>query len=88
MRAESEVMRRAVILGPGRPGFLQVDLGARRGSAGERIAEVDANRVPAALRLPNTHVVAVMGPEGVLRVDDGPEALAKAGVAVSFDRSH
>ena len=70
MRAESEVRREAVVLGPGKPGFLRVSLGRRRYCRDERIVEVGFERIPERLRLPNTRLVAVTSPDGVLRVEE------------------
>ena len=69
MRAEAEIRREAVVLGPGKPGFVKLSLGRPRGYSDERIDEVPFDRIPAPLRLPNTRVVAVTGLRGVLRVE-------------------
>lgn len=70
MRAESEVRRDAVVLGPGTPGFLKLSLGPRRGFQDERIVEVATERIPERLRMPDTRLVAVTSPVGVLRVEE------------------
>jgi hypothetical protein len=69
VRAEAEIRREAVVLGPGKPGFVKLRLGRRRGYSDERIDDVPFDRIPAPLRLPNTRVVTVMGDGGVLRVE-------------------
>lgn len=69
MRAESEVRREAVVRGPGKPGFLKLSLGRRGGFPDERIVEVASERIPEFLRAPNTRLVAVTSPGGVLRVE-------------------
>lgn len=74
MRAESEVRREAVVIGPGRLGFVRVRLGPCLQGASERVVEIEADRIPPALRMPDTPVVAVTGPKGVLRVESGTAA--------------
>lgn len=70
MRAESEVRRRAVVLGPGAAGFLKIDLGQRKGSAHDGIFEVPVDRIPSHLRTPNSRFVAVTVSGGVARVEE------------------
>ena len=70
MRAESEVRRGAVVIGPGAAGFLKIDLGRQRGSARDGIFEVPVERIPAHLRTPNSRFVAVTVPDGVARVEE------------------
>ena len=76
MRAGAEVRHAASVVGPGRPGFLKVEIATRRGGA-DRIVEVAADRVPTELHIPNTQVVLVTGSEGVLRVEAGARARAR-----------
>ena len=72
MRAESELRRGAVVVGPGAVGFLRVDLGHRRGLAhdDDGIVDVAVERIPAHLRAPNSRFVAVTVPGGVARVEE------------------
>jgi hypothetical protein len=75
VRAEAEIRREAVVLGPGKPGLVKLSLGRPRGYSDERIDEVPFDRIPAPLRLPNTRVVTVLGDGGVLRVE--PDAVGR-----------
>lgn len=70
MSADTEIRRDTVVLGPGKPGFLRLSLGRPRGASAERIVEVPIDSLPAPLRVPNTRLIAVTDPEGVLRVEE------------------
>lgn len=86
MRAESELRRRALVVGPGAAGFLRVDLGSKRGSAHDGIVEVPVERIPAHLRTPNSRFVAVTTRDGVIRVEDERVGLPKLDVEESVRR--
>jgi hypothetical protein len=87
MRAESEVRRGAVVIGPGAPGSLKIDLGQRRGSSGDGILEVPVDRIPSHLRAPNSRFVAVLTVPGeVARVEEERVGLPKMEVEESVRR--
>jgi hypothetical protein len=86
MKAESEVRRAAVVVGPGSPGFLKVDLGRRRGSVDDGVFEVPVDRIPPHLRAPNSRFVAVTVPSGVARVEEESVGGAKMAVEESVRR--
>ena len=56
----------AVVLGPGRPGFLRILIGH---GDDERDSETESERLPAALRVPNSKFVAVVNGSRVVGVE-------------------
>ena len=65
-RVVRNVRIEAVVVSPGAAGLLKV---MRRQGRDERIIDVPAHKLPPALRMPNSHFVAVFGGPDIIRVE-------------------
>lgn len=61
-----EVRREVTVIGPSAAGWLRVALGV---APDERDIDVQVDRIPAALRLPNSRFVGVFSVDGLVRVE-------------------